>query len=420
MNTQFKPLSGRIVIYLVLLLCFFGSVSTATAAPGDLFVRSGATGTDCSQLYPCSPEQAMVNAVTGDTIYFQYGLYDDTVNYPFLTINKQISLVGGWNGASVGDVVVDPDNYETVFDGKHTRALFVVNDTSGTGGLITITGFTFRAAEAITYGGAIYVQNGRVDIIDNRFLDNYAGSYGGAIAVTTEFDVQILDNYFETNSVDFWGGSIYINNGSAHSLIEGNTFLGGNAEYGTAIHNWDCSMTINRNTFSQDIGNSTIMISALTRPSTVSNNFFIQPAQDNITVSDGAENQIINNTIVGGRYGINVYAGTPTYIANNIITGTTESIHFSDNSPYGSNNLFYYNVSNPNLLANWIIDDPDFVDSATDNYHINEDSPAVNAGTPVSLNEDYDGDFRPSGGGYDIGADEIEGGFLVYLPYLTQ
>ena len=38
---------------------------------------------------------------------------------------------------------------------------------------------------------------------------------------------------------------------------------------------------------------------------------------------------------------------------------------------------------------------------------IQEDSPAINAGTTVSLDEDYDGESRPMGGGYDIGADEV-------------
>ena len=420
MKIQFKPLSGRIVICLVLLLCLFNSVPTATAAPGDLFVRSGATGTDCSQNYPCSPGQAMTNAAAGDTIYFQYGSYADS-NDPFLTINKPVTLIGGWNGAFPGDVVVDPNSYEVVINGDHSRALFVVNNTSGTEGLITITGFTFRGSEAATYGGAIYVQNGRVDIIDNRFLDNYAGSYGGAIAVTTEFDVQILDNYFETNSVEFGGGSIYINNGSAHSLIEGNTFLGGNAEYGTAIHNWDCSMTINRNTFSQDIGNSTIMISAVTQSSIVSNNFFYQSTQDNIIVTNGAENQIINNTIVGGRYGIYIYPDTPTYIANNIITGTSsDSIHNSGSLLTGSNNLFYNNTNDPYLFTNPVYGDPLFVDPVINNYHIGEDSAAVDAGVSLALSEDFDGDSRPMGIGFDIGADEVESDYLVFLPLITK
>ncbi|MBG0770578.1 MAG: hypothetical protein H0S82_02665, partial [Anaerolineaceae bacterium] len=64
--------------------------------------------------------------------------------------------------------------------------------------------------------------------------------------------------------------------------------------------------------------------------------------------------------------------------------------------------------------------DPGFVDAASDNYHINSDSPAVDAGTSVALSEDYDGDSRPLGGGYDIGADEVQSGTAVFIPILLK
>ena len=41
-------------------------------------------------------------------------------------------------------------------------------------------------------------------------------------------------------------------------------------------------------------------------------------------------------------------------------------------------------------------------------------SPAVNAGTNAGVPNDFDGDSRPAGPGFDIGADEFA--LHVYLP----
>jgi len=43
----------------------------------------------------------------------------------------------------------------------------------------------------------------------------------------------------------------------------------------------------------------------------------------------------------------------------------------------------------------------------TGDYHIQTGSSALNAGVNAGVTTDFDGQFRPSGGGYDIGADEI-------------
>ena len=50
--------------------------------------------------------------------------------------------------------------------------------------------------------------------------------------------------------------------------------------------------------------------------------------------------------------------------------------------------------------------DPAFVDAAGGNYHICAASPAIDQGGNAGVSTDVDGQPRPMGAGYDIGADE--------------
>jgi hypothetical protein len=50
--------------------------------------------------------------------------------------------------------------------------------------------------------------------------------------------------------------------------------------------------------------------------------------------------------------------------------------------------------------------DPRFVDPAGDNFHLQDISPAIDAGVNIGLTQDLDGNPRPQGAGYDIGTYE--------------
>ena len=426
MNTLFKPRWGLLILCLALMVFNFNSASPVKAEGAQIFVSASGTGTACTQANPCEPSQGLTNAVAGDTIYFRYGPYTDVLHDPYMTITKAVSLVGGWDGAATGDVVIDPEMYVTIIDGGSARALLIINDTSGSGDLITIQGIRFQQASATTEGGAIFIQEGRVDIINCEFLNNYAGSYGGAISIESGYDVRIIGNIFDNNVVDYGGGSIYAastDSDNTVALIEDNIFYGGDADYGSAIHNWDCRIVVNRNMFYETAGVSAIRLTSLGPVSTISNNIFIRVAQNAVESSSmpDSPHQIWNNTIVGAGNGVVLYSGTAVEVINNIFASCSYGIRYFGGTLTGSNNLFYGNTTNGgDALPNPVYEDPDFVSPATDDYHISEESPAINAGAAISLTEDYDGEFRPSGGGYDIGADEVESGMEIYIPILLK
>jgi hypothetical protein len=66
---------------------------------------------------------------------------------------------------------------------------------------------------------------------------------------------------------------------------------------------------------------------------------------------------------------------------------------------------------------------PEFVDPVGGDYHIGPNSAAIDAGVTTAVTEDVDGEPRPSGSRYDIGADEYSGPVqrrYIYLPVVLK
>jgi hypothetical protein len=56
--------------------------------------------------------------------------------------------------------------------------------------------------------------------------------------------------------------------------------------------------------------------------------------------------------------------------------------------------------------SNDLSGDPAFMDPAAWDYHIGSDSAAIDQGMGAGVTTDFEGDTRPQGAGYDVGADE--------------
>jgi parallel beta-helix repeat protein len=93
------------------------------------------------------------------------------------------------------------------------------------------------------------------------------------------------------------------------------------------------------------------------------------------------------------------WPGQAIYLTGASFTGLDEGNNLAFNSD-GSIPSTYYNHSKDI----WAVD-PKFVNPAARNYRLQLDSPAINAGYNLAglVTEDYDGNARPQGAGYDIG-----------------
>ncbi len=176
---------------------------------------------------------------------------------------------------------------------------------------------------------------------------------------------------------------------------------------------------------------------------TFKNNIFIGYAGLNVNPSMGANDHLIfvNNTCIGDTSILNCTVGSncwPVGIAlnnapystvkNNIfydfrymaysIEGSSETgLDAGYNLTYRSDGITPSGTRRPNDL--WGVD-PKLVNPAQKDFHLQSTSPAIDAGASISgVIGDYDGNSRPQGAGYDIGAYEYVGALLDTTPPST-
>ena len=137
--------------------------------------------------------------------------------------------------------------------------------------------------------------------------------------------------------------------------------------------------------------------------------------------SPGSGNvQLYNNTLYNcgsrstGSSGAIALASGPVGIQmdDNLIVALTNEGYFSSDtgsSPkiIGSNNLLYGGGTLPSVLTASVLGDPMFVATTSHDFHLTSTSPAVDHGKTTSATTDSDGNLRPQGSAFDIGAYEL-------------
>ncbi len=119
---------------------------------------------------------------------------------------------------------------------------------------------------------------------------------------------------------------------------------------------------------------------------------------------------LLHNTLVGSGSGYGVYAQYANVCMTNTIvvshTWGITSTTLADSNVLPDHTLFSGNAENGILGSSPVKGSPAFVDPAAADFHLGAGSAAIDRGVATWVTKDLDGEPRPIGLGYDIGADE--------------
>jgi len=359
--------------------------------------------------------QAAINAANnGDTVLVAPGTYSENLNF-----SGKLITVTSSGGASV-----------TTIDGGAKAPVVIFN--SGEGPNSVLNGFTIqngRADGTISNqnfdGGGIYIYSTSPTIMNNIVQHNTACSEGGGIAV--EFSSSRIDGNTVQNNTQFGcsggpgGGGIAIG-GAGQAQIIGNVIANNtwpSGDGGGISMNAAGTPTIKNNIIT---GNTATGVSpaaqgggismsndsdALIIQNLIYNNSAGQGGGVYFGVPFGARGPIlVNNTIVGnfgGSQGSAVYANgfdNQVQFFNNVLSGASgqnavycdatyvqQPPTFTNNDAFSSNGTGLAGTcasqagQNGNISA-----DPQLVNVATGDFHLQTTSPAIDAGTNVAPN----------------------------------
>ncbi len=309
-----------------------------------------------------------------------------------LFINKALGVQGGYtytnwllppnpavnittiDAVGQGRVVYITGNSVVTMSGLH---LINGTGTNGAGiyvasGTFTLTQSTLAGNTATNNGGALYVAGGTVAIQGQSVITGNQALRGGG--VFNQDGNLLLDSLIIANNVATQHGGAYYHQGGSTRLR--NSFIYGNsAQLGGGIYN-----------------NSTAPLEVL------NNTLYANQASDR----------------GGGMYTLNSLPTLRNTIFATNTAGVLGAALYSAMAYQPDYNAFYpqAGATNPEVMPgpHTVYADPAFVDPATGDLHLRDDSPMFDRGDPQTVLEyDIDGDLRPADQGYDLGADERRG-----------
>lgn len=251
---------------------------------------------------------------------------------------------------------------------------------SATWNNITISGQDILATSYIL-GGALYVENTTLTVNNSFFTRSVCNNSGGRV----------------------YGGGVYISGGAAdftsvymtcnQTLVAVSSY-----NYGAGFYIDDATVTLTNALIAHNEATNANTTVSRTAGLGIYMGYSGTLTATNVTVTE--------NTRVGGiaSYGTGLanFGGTVNLI-NSIFWNNDTG---NEIQGAGTNNITYSDIRNGYAGTGNINSDPLFVTTGSD-YHLQASSPCVNAATATGApSNDLDGNPRPVGGGYDMGAFE--------------
>lgn len=296
-------------------------------------------------------------------------------------------------------------------------------------------------------GAGVYLNWSEAQLRNNVIEYNSApGSSSGGGLHLLNSQAQVQNNRIAHNSAGFGsGGGLFLEDSNA--TVESNAVISNTAGYGGGAALIGSSATVHANSFlynrSQFVNGGGLVLVSGSDAHLVNNIIALNQAGGSVGAGVYVGNsspQFIQTTIAGneGGDGSGIYVfsspghASDVSLTNTILVGHTTGIYVTEGNSatltatlWGSDEWANgANWAGPGVIetAVNISGDPAFVKGDEGDFHIREGSAAVNAGVDAGVAVDIDGEPRPAGGGFDIGADEYwpEKAWLVYLPHIAR
>lgn len=403
-ENQVSLSSGDIITVCLSGGCDYTTIQAAVAAASDMAVIKVAAGTYTD-----------VHAIVGEEEIITQVVY----------VDKTVTIQGGYTTDNW--TTPDPDANPTTLDAQgRGRALYIAGRIAP-----VIEGLRITGGYAAEDGGGVHVIQATATLSDNHVFGNTA-SHGGGLYLRASA-ATLRGNTVASNTADF-GGGLYLQGGDAKlsgntiyantaitaggglllwlndkATLSGNTFTVNVAKYGggLCLHRSDAALTNNVVVDNQasDAGSGLYIWGSSPRllHTTIARNAGGEGSGVYITDYKGTYSNVgLVNTIVAiHKMGINVTAGNGATLNGTLWYGNTGGDHGGDGAVNAGTRNYW---GNPNFLA------PDAGD-----YHISATSAAVDKVLDIGAPVDMDGDQRPRGNGYDIGADELPSPLSVVI-----
>jgi hypothetical protein len=358
-------------------------------------------------------------------------------------INKSLTIQGGYTTSNW--TTPDPEANPTSLDAQgQGRVLYITGAITPTIEGLRVTGgdATGMGGEPTNpndCGGGIYLWRALATIENNWVFYNFAETGGGIFVTDQGWSLNKKGALIRFNTIisntAVSGGGIALTKSTARVIS--NVIRGNEADRGGGMHLLFGGPNIQRNIINANSSHFGGGAYFQWSETTLINNVIADNHIDGGGNGSGLHNQggnvyLFHNTIArnsggdgSGFYVVDLMFGLPTvWMTNTVLVNQPVGLYANGISTVTVNGILWYNVPTTVTLStnaavkvwNQYKGDPAF---AADGYHIRSNSAAIDRGIEAGVIVDFDGESRPAGTSYDLGADEFWYKW-IYLPLILR